>query len=110
MIDSSANSLEYRSSKEALSDQLIWLREAGAEVKSIKTKKTQLGKIPASRTEIQYSCSKAKEERVQVVVISLRAKRALIDIASLDTTKDRIKTDLQTLEKIVSSWRVTGKY
>lgn len=110
MIDSSANSFEYKSLIEALEKHISYLREDGTAIKSIKTKKIQLGKVPATRAEIHYSCSKTKEERVQVVVISLRAKRALIDIASLDTTVNRIKSDLPTLEKIVSSWRVTGKY
>lgn len=67
MFDSSANSLEYKSTKEALSNHLKSLRADGADVKYIKTKKTQLGRNPATRTEINYSCSKTKETRIQIV-------------------------------------------
>ena len=110
MFDSSANSLEYKSTKEALSDHLKWLSDEGAEINSIKTKKTQLGKNTATRTEIHYTCSKTKENRSQIIVFSIRENRSLLDTASIDTTTGRIKADLPIFEKMVSSWRVTGKY
>ena len=110
MFDSSANSVEYKTTKEALNSHLTSLRDYGAEIISIKTKKTQLGNHPASRTEIHYRCSKTQENRIKIVVKSLRENRALLDTASIDTTTDRIKADLPIFEKMVSSWRVTGKY
>jgi hypothetical protein len=84
--------------------------KAGADINGVNTKNTHLGKIPATRLEIHYTCAKSNQSRVRAMIISLREQRALLDTASLDTTKDRLKSDMTVFEHMVSSWKVTGKY
>ncbi len=109
-VDSSANSLDYKHEKEALENHLRYLKGEAGSIVSRKISRSLLGKAGALRQEIHYKCPGSSEERVQIMVISLRTGGSLVDMVELDTTATMMQRDLGVFDRIVKSWRITGTY
>jgi hypothetical protein len=106
LVDGRANSLEYRTARQAGDQFVRYLRDEGKAIESVAVKRSRLGSLPAVQVVVTYTC-----RRMQYIAASsfaLSPKKDLEFQVTLYAEAKRFERDRVVFDQLLTSWTYNG--
>ena len=107
VVDGSANSLEYKTARDAANGWIGHFQEREQSVRSSRVSDTYLERLEAARAELRYACGSSEYEAVGLFALS--PDRAVVYEINLYAVPQRLSQDLSVFDRVVKSWRYRGR-
>jgi hypothetical protein len=103
------NSLEYKSPREAATQDVEFLRQQGKKVESETISKSHLGALDAARLVVVYTCPGAADRYIQSSVMALSPDKEFVYVLEIYSPANRYESDRAVLDQIIESWKMISR-
>jgi hypothetical protein len=108
IVSGEANSLEFKTPRDAARDHIRLLRNEGKKINSTAVTTVNLAGLRAARMETHYSCGGDPVTYAEVYVAAFSPKRDPLYEIVLLTTLERLRDDRPVFERVLRSWKFIG--